>query len=121
MHGTRAARRGLATLAAAGLAAAALGAPAWGHAATPLAVTEERQVPQGKHVVHFAVVRNTTPGRVRGLRVTVELRDYFDALLWAKTVSPNPATLRPGETATLSVTAPPLREHRRTRYLFDYR
>jgi len=74
-----------------------------------------------KTVQHLAVLRNTGDRPVHGLRVTVELYDFFGALLWARTVTPAPASLRPGDTATLSLATPDLPAHRRTRYRFDYR
>jgi len=50
----------------------------------------------------------------------VELCDYFGKLLWARTVVPTPASLKPADTATLSLLTPDLEAHRRTRYRFDY-
>lgn len=86
-------------------------------------IVQERRTPTpgAQRVQHLAVVRNVSSRPVRGLRVTVELYDFFGALLWAQTVSPRPAALRPGETASLAVTTPALPAHRRTRYRFEYR
>jgi hypothetical protein len=96
--------------------------PAPGSAAADaaIALVEERQVPRanGKAVQHLAVLRNTGSVPVRGLRVTVELQDYFGKLLWAKTVGPMPSTIQPGETALVSVTAPRLSDQSRIRYRF---
>ena len=69
----------------------------------------------------MAVLQNTAPYPVYGLRVTVELADYFGAVLWARTAVPSPSSLRPGDTATLALDTPQLDRHRRTRYRFDYR
>jgi hypothetical protein len=92
-------------------------------AAEVIALVEERQVPQadGKTVQYFVRLRNTGAVPVRGLRVTVELQDYFGKLLWARTASTMPGAIEPGETAMLSVTAPHLRDYNRTRYRFHYR
>ena len=83
---------------------------------------ETRTVEKGKKTVqHLAVLRNASDRPVRGLRVTVELYDFFGKLLWARTATPSPAALRPGDTATLSLPTPDLPAHRRTAYRFDYR
>jgi hypothetical protein len=83
--------------------------------------TAEKDKRSKKTVLHLAVLKNTGNRPVRSLRVTVELYDHFGALLWARTASPSPTSLRPGDTATLSLTTPHLPEHRRTAYRFDYR
>jgi hypothetical protein len=83
--------------------------------------TRTRQPGRKPAVRHTAVLQNTAPYAVHGLRVTVELQDYFGAVLWARTVVPSPASLRPHDTATLSISTPSLDAHRRTRYRFDYR
>ncbi|HXJ79527.1 MAG TPA: hypothetical protein VMS64_12710 [Candidatus Methylomirabilis sp.] len=70
---------------------------------------------------HVALLQNVSSLSIRGLRVTVELYDYFGKLLWAKTAAARPASLRPGETATLSLETPNLESYRSTRYRFDYR
>ncbi len=72
-------------------------------------------------VEHVALVKNTSSEAVRGLRVTVELHDSFGKLLWTKTVAPGPSGLKPGETASLSVTTPDLSDYKKTVYRFDYR
>lgn len=69
---------------------------------------------------HVALLKNTSSQGVRALRVTVELYDYFGKLLWARTVIPAPSSLRPGDTATLSLMTPYLEAHRKTRYRFEY-
>ena len=88
-----------------------------------ITVVQETRIPgKGKKTVqHSAVLKNAGDRPVRGLRVTVELYDYFGALLWARTTTPAPASLRPGETATLSIPTPDLPAHRRTAYRFEYR
>ncbi len=53
--------------------------------------------------------------------MSVELYDYFGKLLWARTVTPTPSALRPGETAVLSLATPRLDAYRKTRYRFEYR
>jgi hypothetical protein len=86
-------------------------------------VVQETRTPDKarKSVQHSAVLRNAGSRTVHHLRVTIELYDHFGALLWARTVSPSPTSLRPGDTATLSLTTPHLPEHRRTAYRFDSR
>jgi hypothetical protein len=83
---------------------------------------ETRTAEKGKKTVqHVAVLKNAGDRPVRGLRVTVELYDFFGKLLWARTTAPSPAALRPGDTATLSLPTPDLPAHRRTAYRFDHR
>jgi len=72
-------------------------------------------------VEHVALLRNTSPQALRGLRVTVELYDSFGKLLWVRTVTPGPSSLRPGETASMSLVTPHLEAYKRTVYRFDYR
>ena len=85
-------------------------------------VQEHRARDAGRKTVqHLAVLRNTSTRPVQNLRVTVELYDYFGKLLWARTVSPSPASLKAGETATLSVPTPDLPDYRQTKYRFQYR
>jgi hypothetical protein len=71
-------------------------------------------------VRHVALVKNTSSEGVRGLRVTVELYDFFGKLLWARTTIPAPSSLKPGDTATVSLLTPQLDAYRKTRYRFDY-
>ena len=99
------------------------GRPAAAGAIDSIVVLQEtRTVDKGKKTVrHLAVVRNASDRPVRGLRITVELYDYFGKLLWARTATPSPASLRPGDTATLSLDTPDLPAHRRTAYRFDSR
>jgi hypothetical protein len=68
-----------------------------------------------------ALVKNTSSESIRGLRVTVELHDTFGKLLWTRTVTPGPASLKPGDTASLSVSTPELADYKKTVYRFDYR
>ena len=77
--------------------------------------------PGTKTVRHVAVVKNRSERPVHGVRVMVELHDYFGAILWARSVVPVPASLRPGETATLTLVTPELAAYRRTSYRFEYR
>src|SRR5688500_3930270 len=102
------------------LTSLAAGAPT---CAEVITVVQETRIPEkGKKTVqHAAIFKNAGDRPVRGLRVTVELYDYFGALLWARTTTPAPASLRPGETATLSIPTPDLPAHRRTAYRFEYR
>ena len=65
------------------------------------------------------LLKNVSAQPVRGLRVTVEFYDFFGKLLWIRTAVPVPASLGPGETATLSLPTPPLEAARQTRYRFD--
>jgi hypothetical protein len=102
---------------------AALAAPALGgDAVVVLQETRTRQPGRKQHTVqHVALVKNTSPRAVHGLRVTVELHDAFGKLLWTRTVTPGPARLGPGETASLSVVTPHLEAYKKTVYRFDYR
>jgi hypothetical protein len=86
-------------------------------------IQETRTRPPGKKtsIRHVAVLQNTAPYAIHGLRVTVELQDYFGVVLWARTAVPSPSSLRPGDTATLALDTPPLEAYRKTRYRFDYR
>jgi len=72
-------------------------------------------------VEHVALVRNTSSQAIRNLRATVELHDSFGKLLWTKTVTPGPSSLKPGDTASLSVSTPDLSDYKKTVYRFDYR
>ena len=72
-------------------------------------------------VEHMALVKNTSSQAIRHLRVTVELHDSFGKLLWTRTVTPGPSSLKPGETASLSVATPDLSDYKKTVYRFDYR
>ena len=110
--------RRIAAVALVGLIAVAV--PAAGE--DVIVLQETRIAEKGKRTVqHSAVLKNAGNRAVRNLRVTVELYDFFGALLWARTASPSPTSLRPGDTATLSLRTPHLPEHRRTAYRFDYR
>jgi hypothetical protein len=89
-----------------------------------LTVLQERRtrLPGKKPLVeHVALVKNVSPQRIRALRVTVELHDTFGKLLWRRTVTPGPSALKPGETASLSVSAPELADYKKTVYRFEYR
>jgi hypothetical protein len=71
-------------------------------------------------VEHVALLKNTSSQTIRHLRVTVELHDSFGKLLWTRTVTPGPSSLKPGETASLSVSTPDLSDYKKTVYRFDY-
>ena len=90
-----------------------------------VSLVQETRTPQpGKRqstVQHVALVKNTSAQAIRGLRVTVELYDTFGKLLWARTLTPGPSALAPGETASVSVTTPHLETYKKTVYRFDYR
>jgi hypothetical protein len=108
------------------IASVAIGlAPTPAAAADAVSVVQESRTRQpGKKrssVVHVALLKNTSIHGIRGLRVTVELHDSFGKLLWSRTVTPGPASLRPGEIASLSVTTPDLDAYKKTVYRFDYR
>jgi len=98
-------------------------------AGEPVVVVQETRTPvvSKKHgvkkhgtVEHVVLLKNVSPYPVRGLRVTVEFYDFFGKLLLVRTGSPVPATLGPGETATLSLSIPTLEAARKTRYRFQY-
>jgi hypothetical protein len=108
-------------LAAALLVAVSLVTPATAQDAVSVVQEHRTRDAVRKTVQHLAVLRNTSTRPVQNLRVTVELYDYFGKLLWARTVSPSPASLKAGDTATLSVSTPDLPDHRQTKYRFQYR
>jgi hypothetical protein len=91
----------------------------------PVVVVQETRTPvvSRKHrsVQHVVLLKNASPYPVRGLRVTVEFYDFFGKLLLVRTGTPVPASLRPGDTATLSLSTPTLEAARQTRYRFQYR
>ena len=89
---------------------AALASPAG--AGDPVVVLQETRTPvvSKKHrsVQHVVLLKNTSPYPVRGLRVTVEFYDFFGKLLLVRSGTPVPSSLRPGDTATLSLPTPTL-------------
>src|ERR1700687_2952882 len=89
---------------------AALAAPA--EASDPVVVVQETRTPvvSKKHrsVQHVVLLKNVSPYPVRGLRVTVEFYDFFGKLLLVRPGTPVPASLGPGDTATLSLSTPTL-------------
>ena len=101
---------------------AALAASA--EASDPVVVLQETRTPvvSKKHraIQHVILLKNVSPYPVRGLRVTVEYYDFFDKLLLVRTGTPVPSSLRPGDTATLSLPIPALEAARKTRYRFQY-
>jgi len=100
----------------------ALASPAG--AGEPVVVVQETRTPvvSKKHrsVQHVVLFKNVSPYPVRGLRVTVEFYDFFGKLLLVRTGTPVPASLGPGDTATLSLSTPTLEAARRTRYRIQY-
>ena len=93
-------------------------------ASDPVVVLQETRTPvvSKKHraIQHVVLLKNVSPYPVRGLRVTVEYYDFFDKLLLVRTGTPVPSSLRPGDTATLSLPIPALEAARKTRYRFQY-
>jgi hypothetical protein len=115
-------RRAALALVLAGLLAAPVGAGGDAISVVQESRTLERAKRQKKSTVeHVALLKNTSSRAVRALRVTVELYDSFGTLLWARTVTPGPSSLRPGETASLSLSTPHLESYKKTVYRFDYR
>src|SRR5262249_26718748 len=102
----------------------ALALPAVAEAGEPVVVLEETRTPVGKgqrqSVQHVVLLKNVSSEPVRGLRVTVEFYDFFGKLLWSRTAVPTPASLAPGDTASLSLSTPRLESISRTRYRFEY-
>jgi len=92
-----------------------------GDAVTVLQERRTRLPGKKPTVEHVALVKNTSSQGIRGLRVTVELHDSFGKLLWTRTVTPGPSSLKPGDTASLSVSTPYLADYKKTVYRFDYR
>ena len=109
-------------IAVACLAATALATP--GEASDPVVVVQETRTSvvskQRRSVQHVALLKNVSASPVRGIRVTVEFYDFFGKLLWVRTAVPVPASLGPGDTATLSLSTPTLEAARQTRYRFAY-
>ena len=106
------------------LALSLLTLAAGAQATDPVVVVQETRTPGGTKqrpiVQHVVLLKNVSPAPVHRLRVTVEFYDFFGKILWARTASPMPASLGPGETATLSLSAPLLESMSRTRYRFEY-
>jgi len=104
------------------LAATALARP--GEASDPVVVVQETRTPvvskQRRSVQLVVLLKNVSASPVHGLRVTVEFYDFFGKLLWVRTAVPVPASLAPGDTATLSLSTPPLEAAKQTRYRFAY-
>ena len=102
----------------------ALALAAAGEASEPVVVLQETRTPVGKgqrqSVQHVVLLKNVSSEPVRGLRVTVEFYDFFGKLLWSRTAVPTPASLAPGDTASLSLSTPRLESMSRTRYRFEY-
>jgi hypothetical protein len=102
--------------------AVVLASPA--EAGDPVVVVQETRTPAaGKKprlVQHLVLLKNVSPQAVHGLRVTVEFYDFFGKLLFVRTGTPVPASLGPGDTATLSLSTPTLEAARKTRYRVQY-
>jgi len=102
----------------------ALALAAAAEASEPVVVLQETRTPVGKgqrqSVQHVVLLKNVSSEPVRGLRVTVEFYDFFGKLLWSRTAVPTPASLAPGDTASLSLSTPQLESMSRTRYRFEY-
>ena len=102
----------------------ALALAAVAEASEPVVVLQETRTPVGKgqrqSVQHVVLLKNVSSEPVRGLRVTVEFYDFFGKLLWSRTAVPTPASLAPGDTASLSLSTPRLESMSRTRYRFEY-
>src|SRR6266436_5926005 len=104
------------------LLSAALAAPVG--AGDAIVVVQETRTPvvskQRRTAQHVVLLKNVSAAPVRGLRITVEFYDFFGKLLWVRTAVPVPASLGPGDTATLSISTPTLEAARQTRYRFAY-
>ena len=102
--------------------AVAIASPAG--AGEPVVVVQETRTPvvskKQRTVQHVVLLKNVSPHPVRGLRVTVEFYDFFGKLLLVRTGTPVPASLGPGDTATLSLATPTLEAARHTRYRVQY-
>jgi hypothetical protein len=90
----------------------------------PVVVVQETRTPGGTKqrpsIQHVVLLKNVSASPVHRLRVTVEFYDFFGKVLWARTAVPTPASLGPGETATLSLSTPRLESMSRTHYRFEY-
>jgi hypothetical protein len=93
-------------------------------ASEPIVVLQETRTPgtgkQRQSVQHVVLLKNVSGAPVHGLRVTVEFYDFFGKLLWTRTAVPTPASLGPGDTASLSLSTPRLESMSRTRYRFEH-
>src|SRR5215471_17319114 len=90
----------------------------------PVVVVQETRTPGGTKqrpsIQHVVLLKNVSASPVHRLRVTVEFYDFFGKVLWTRTAVPTPASLGPGETATLSLSTPRLESMSRTHYRFEY-
>ncbi len=106
------------------LALSLLAPRAGAEASDPVVVVQETRIPGGTKqrpsIQHVVLVKNVSASPVQRLRVTVEFYDFFGKILWARSAVPTPASLGPGETATLSLSTPRLESMSRTRYRFEY-
>ena len=93
-------------------------------ASDPVVVVQETRTPGGTKqrpsIQHVILLRNISASPVHRLRVTVEFYDFFGKIVWARSAVPTPASLGPGETATLSLSTPRLESMSRTHYRFEY-
>jgi len=106
------------------LALSFLALAAGAEATDPVVVVQETRTPGGMKqrpsIQHVVLLKNISSSPVHRLRVTVEFYDFFGKILWARTAVPTPASLGPGETATLSLSTPRLESMSRTHYRFEY-
>jgi len=93
-------------------------------ASDPVVVVQETRTPGGTKqrpsIQHVILLRNVSASPVHRLRVTVEFYDFFGKIVWARSAVPTPASLGPGETATVSLSTPRLESMSRTHYRFEY-
>ena len=106
------------------LALSLLARAAGAETSDPVVVVQETRTPGGTKqrpsIQHVVLLKNVSASPVHRLRVTVEFYDFFGKVLWARTAVPMPASLGPGETATLSLSTPRLESMSRTHYRFEY-
>ena len=106
------------------LALSFLALAAGADATDPVVVVQETRTPGGTKqrpsIQHVVLLKNVSASPVHRLRVTVEFYDFFGRILWVRTAVPTPASLGPGETATLSLSTPRLESMSRTHYRFEY-
>jgi hypothetical protein len=100
----------------------ALAAEAFAGDAVTVLQERRTRVPGKKPAVeHVALMKNTSAHSIRGLRVTVELHDSFGKLLWTRTVTPGPSSLKPGDTGLAVGVHARSADYKKTVYRFDYR
>ena len=86
--------------------------------AVAIEVVQDRVYRVGVYLVVDALVENRSPGPVDRAEVSVEFYDFFDGLVSAEHTVLRPASLGPGQAATLRAVTPYSDAVRKIRYRF---